>query len=75
MKSGYGMWVCVMKLIGINSDEERIKFFVVIASFIMLSAIYLFNATNSPESSDIPTELIVSFASLIVGYYFGRGKK
>ena len=54
--------------------EERIKFFVAVAVFVLLGAMYLFNALNAPTSQDIPTDLLVAAASLIVGYYF-RGKR
>ena len=55
-----------------TKNEERIKMFVAAAIFVLLGAVYWFNATNGNES-DIPTDLLVAGASLIVGYYF-RGK-
>ena len=55
-----------------SKAEEKIKMFVAAAIFILLGAVYWFNATNGSDS-DIPTDLLVAGASLIVGYYF-RGK-
>jgi uncharacterized membrane protein len=55
-----------------SKAEERIKMFVAAAIFVLLGAVYWFNATNGADS-DIPTDLLVAGASLIVGYYF-RGK-
>jgi hypothetical protein len=57
----------------IAAGEEKIKMIVACSVFAMLAGIYLFNATNG-EGSDMPTELLVAAASLIVGYYF-RGKR
>ena len=55
-----------------SKAEEQIKMFVAAAIFVLLGAVYWFNATNGTDS-DIPTDLLVAGASLIVGYYF-RGK-
>ena len=55
-----------------NKAEEKIKMFVAAAIFFLLGAVYWFNATNG-TSPDIPTDLLVAGASLIVGYYF-RGE-
>ena len=55
------------------ADEERIKMFVAAAVFVLLGAVYWFNANNTSGKS-IPTDLLVAGASLIVGYYF-RGKQ
>jgi hypothetical protein len=58
----------------ISIREENIKLIVVCAVFALLGGVYLFNATNSETAHDIPTDLLVAAASLIVGYYF-RGKR
>lgn len=60
--------------LSISKSEEKIKMFVVIAVFVLLALVYFFNATNLAGASDIPTDLLVAGASLIVGYYF-RGNK
>jgi hypothetical protein len=57
----------------ISMREESIKMIVVCAVFLLLGGVYLFNAT-SLAGKDIPTDLLVAAASLIVGYYF-RGKR
>ena len=57
----------------ISMREENIKTIVVCAVFLLLGGVYFFNATNG-NATDIPTDLLVAAASLIVGYYF-RGRR
>jgi len=58
-----------------TSEREWVTRFIVVASFLILGAIYLFNATNNILDDDIPTDLITGVIGTVVGYYFLRTNK
>ena len=58
-----------------TSESEWATRFIVVASFLILGAIYLFNATNNILDDDIPTDLITGVIGTVVGYYFLRTNK
>ena len=58
-----------------TSEREWATRFIVVASFLILGAIYLFNATNNILDDDIPTDLITGVIGTVVGYYFLRTNK
>jgi len=46
--------------------------FIVAALFMILGAVYAFNATNGTEP-DIPTDLLAGLLGAVIAYYFKRG--